>query len=143
MKQPARNRLKIHAKSLDLDFEGEAEYVTRAYEAVRTVLMERFQDSLELNVDDILATGQYPVAPSKSREHVNIVVCNDVYNKIYLLSRDEISDTAFAKFIDMNQINRVYINRAQQDSFEKYFDFGKVLWRELTAAGKAAVSKDR
>lgn len=137
------NRLRIRAESLDLNFEGEPEYVQRAYEAVRVVLMDRFRSSLQLNVEQPMPTGAYPVAPASSRQHINVVLCNDVYNKIYLVGRDEVATTIFANVLDMNAVNRVYINRSQQKKFEKFFKLGKVLWRELTTAGKAAVKKGK
>ncbi len=42
----SQNKLKIEAESLDLELSGDADYVVRAYEAIREVLIERFEATL-------------------------------------------------------------------------------------------------
>ena len=152
------NRLLIRAKSLDLDLAGEADYVLRAYDAVHTVLLERFVESVEGVLEENRGVADPPPdadAMSRTipmhkaydpnnlevaeRQHLNVVVCNEVYNKIYLLEVGEASKTPFARVIDFSKVKRVYINRTQRDDFTPFIKLGKVLWRELTTAGKAVV----
>lgn len=149
------NKLRIRAKSLDLDLAGEPEYILRAYDAIQPVLMERFEES----VDAVLETPgdaaraktmrmHAPVDPSTAAtqpdegvEHLNVVVCNEVYNKIYLMERSAVQASIFGRAIDTEQVARVFVNRSQSALFEEHFHFGKVLWRELTTAGRRAVKK--
>lgn len=149
------NRLRIRAKSLNLDLVGEAEYITRAYDAIHTLLLERFQESVEgvLEEDVDAPPARDPMAETIPMhqavdpkmlqtgrpQHINVVVCNEVYNKIYLVDRDELSSTIFSRVLHLPAVNRIYINRSQREGFREFFKFGKVLWRELTAAGKAVV----
>lgn len=152
------NRLRIRAKSLNLDLVGEAEYILRAYDAIHPVLVERFEESVEGVLEEIddeeLPSGRSPMAQTipmhkpvdpKMLEaglglpHINVVVCNEVYNKIYLVDREEVRATAFDRVLNLASVNRIYINRSQRDQFRGFFRFGKVLWRELTSAGKAVV----
>lgn len=150
------NKLRIRAKSLNLDLAGEPEYILRAYDAIHPVLVERFEESVDWVLDD----HDGPEAPSKFRtirmhavdedaadaeragaQHLNVVVCNEVYNKIYLVERADLHASIFSRVVDMDRVNRIFVNRSQGERFEGFIKFGKVLWRELTAAGKAAVKK--
>jgi hypothetical protein len=152
-----KNRLSIRAKSLNLDLVGESEYIIRAYDAIHPVLVERFEESVEGVLDEtsprrsemdtmpmhrvVESPTRDPLPEAAGPNHVNVVVCNEVYNKIYLVSRDELSSTVFGNALDMDAVRRVFVNRSQRDQFQGFFKFGKVLWRELTAAGKEAVQK--
>lgn len=145
------NRLRIRAKSLELDLSGDADYVLRAYDAVHTVLLERFAESVEGVLSDPLPDGaeatsrtipmHKPYEPTVTSEpqHINVVVCNEVYNKIYLVEEEAIRSTPLARAVDFSNVHRLYINRAQRDDFAPFVDAGKVLWRELTTAGRAVV----
>ena len=147
------NRLRIRAKSLNLDLVGEAEYILRAYDAIHSVLLERFEESIEGVLEDEPSTPQRdplaqtipmhkavdPSQLNREVQHINVVVCNEVYNKIYLVDRAEIKNTTFNRVVDFDQVNRIFINRSQRERFRDFFKFGKVLWRELTSAGKAVV----
>ena len=158
------NKLRIRAKSLNLDLVGEAEYSLRAYDAIHPVLVERFEESVQGVLDDPTEFRSEPASetvrrPSMSKtipmhkpvdpqslsegsggsHHINVVVCNEVYNKIYLVDREEIRISLFDKVLDLDRVNRIYINRSQRERFRGFFKFGKVLWRELTSAGKAVV----
>lgn len=147
----SQNRLQIRAKHLNLDLAGETEYVERAYSAIREVLMDRFRASLEHAVVEEVApvaaevpktAGPVEGAVPEIRDsggRINLVLCNDVYNKIFVIDNEGIDASMFGSVIDTSQIRRIYLNRSQQDRFEEFFQFGKVLWRELTSAGRAAV----
>jgi hypothetical protein len=159
------NKLSIRAKSLNLDLVGEPEYILRAYDAIHPVLVERFEESVEgvLDEADDLRSSQVKTMPlhrvsepERAEEepepaprapepagphHINVVVCNEVYNKIYLVERSELKSSVFSRAIDLDAVHRIYVNRAQRERFQSFFEFGKVLWRELTTAGKAAVKK--
>lgn len=147
-----KNGLKIRAKDLHLDLEGEFEYVERAYEAIRPVLMERFRESLEIELglgvsnEDVASRKTLPlnrvakndVDPDVA-QHINVVICNEVYNKIHLAQFDDLNASPISRVIDFDRVRRMYINRSQSGDFEKFVPVGKTLWRELTSAGRAAV----
>lgn len=153
------NKLTIRAKSLNLDLVGEPEYILRAYDAIHPVLVERFEESVEGVLEEAadLRSSQMktmplhrvdsekdttsPMGQEAGPQHINIVVCNEVYNKIYLVERDEFQSSVFSRSIEMDAVRRIYVNRGQRGQFQSFFKFGKVLWRELTSAGKAAVKK--
>lgn len=147
------NQLKIKARSLDLELKGEPEYVEMAYRAVRDVLMERFRESLEARAETEpadRATSELPViTPEQLRQqkpeprHAHLVLCNEVYNKVYLIDGDRGIRGALGRVLNLDHIGRIYINRAQQDAFTDAVNFDRVLWRELTTAGRDAVRKGR
>lgn len=151
MVSKTQNRLQIRAKSLNLDLAGEPEYVESAYGAIREVLMDRFRDSLDIVEEEAVGVAEAPKTSGpvagavpqiqQSGGRVNVVLCNDVYNKIFVIDQDDIESSMFGKVIDTTLIRRIYLNRSQQGRFEEFFQFGKVLWRELTSAGRAAVKK--
>ena len=153
-----KNALKIRAKDLKLDLEGEFEYIERAYEAIRPVLMERFRESLEV---ELAFEGESPSKDSiRSREtlplhsvpkgdfdpdlnkHVNVVICNEVYNKIHLANSEDLAASPFSRVLEFTNVRRIYLNRSQAEHFEKFIPVGKTLWRELTTAGRAAVKRE-
>lgn len=149
----SKNSLKIRAKDLHLDLEGEYEYVERAYDAIRPVLMERFRASLEIELgggpttSEIRSRKTLPLnrvtkgaeADPDLAQHINVVICNEVYNKIHLAHANDLEQSHFSRVLDFEHVRRVYMNRSQSDRFEKFVPVGKTLWRELTSAGKAAV----
>lgn len=147
------NKLRIRAKSLNLDLSGEPEYILRAYDAIRPVLLERFVESVDRVLEESSAEAptsrrtlemHAPAAAretSRRREHINVVVCNAVYNKIHLADREELSESPFGQVIEMDEVRRIFLNRSQAGRFREFFRFGKVLWRELTVAGKAVVKR--
>ncbi len=154
-----KNKLHIRAKSLELDLAGETDFVFRAYDAIKPVLMERFVESIDLTLAAVdpeipskrsvrstaqlhgVRTGEKATdaAPQEQASHFNLVVCNRVYNKVYLVDREVLADGIFGESLDERQVTRVFINRSQVDQFEEHLPSGKVLWRELTTEGKRAV----
>lgn len=153
-----KNVLKIKAQSLDLELKGESEYIEQAYRAIREVLMERFRESIEANrlnqqppAAVERATEELPViTPDQMRAHksaeprnVHLALCDEVYNKIYLVDGQTGISGALGKVLDTNHVSRIYINRTQEAAFRGMLKFERVLWRELTAAGRDAVRKGR
>lgn len=144
-----QNKLKIRAIDLDLELSGEPAYVEQAYEALRPVLMERFRASVDARPtssenqssgpSDQEGADEWPLAGSVTAEHVNVVMTSEVYNKVYLVEVEELGDAPITNAIDLANVSRIYINRSQKEQFDHFFKVGKVLWRELTSAGKAAV----
>lgn len=143
-----KNHLRISAKHLDLDLRGETEYVERAYNAIRSVLLDHYRDSL-LEPNATRDTSELPtITPEQARKSfqsdpearvVNLVLCNEVYNKVYLVESDEFDKGVLGPTFKFEEIRRIYVNQSQQTAFNASFKFGKVLWRELTAAGRNAV----
>ena len=160
------NRIKIHAKSLNLDLEGETEFIVEAYEAISGLLRERFKESVDvvlqsptMQLDAIPPPPRDPLAQTFPMHravtpedvaqavaeaagpppHAHVVVCNEVYNKIYLVDREDLTRTPLDRAFDLDRIDRIYLNRSQRETFGEFVKHGKVLWRELTAAGRAVV----
>ena len=158
----SQNRLRIRANALNLDLVGETEYIVRAYDAIQSLLIERFRESIEDVLDDeppgfaeppkprdplaqtipmhkAVDPKKLPTADDPGPQHVNVVVCNEVYNKIYLVDRDQLEAVPITRVLNLAVVDRVYINRSQRDRFFELVKPGKVLWRELTSAGRAVV----
>lgn len=152
-----KNVLKIKAQALDLELKGESEYIEQAYRAIREVLMDRFRESIEAHrrsqepVEPERSTEELPViTPEQIRAHkkseprnVHLALCDEVYNKIYMLDGQSGISGALGKILDTEHISRIYINRSQEDGFRNVLKFERVLWRELTSAGRDAVRKGR
>ena len=47
----AKNRLQIKAGTLDLELNGDADYIRDAYSAMRSVVLARFQEALEADAN--------------------------------------------------------------------------------------------
>lgn len=164
------NKLRIRAEALKLDLTGDTTYIAQAYDALQPLLMERFRQSIKStdppNVlldedtspmrttmqlhnpappdattkpDITVKTG--PAAASDDVNHVKVAISNDVYRKIYLIGADTLERSVLAKAFDLTKIHRIHVNRSQQDRFAELLGGGKLLWRELTEKGRAAVKK--
>ncbi len=151
-----KNMLKIKAHALDLELKGEPEYIEEAYRAVREVLMDRFRESLEARSDVDAMQPERPtedlpvITPEQLKEHqsseprhLHLVMCDEVYNKVFLINGEDGIAEGLRKVLDINNISRIYINRKDQDNFSELLTFDRVLWRELTSAGRDAVRKGR
>lgn len=154
------NRLKIQAESLDLELTGDSDYVRDAYEAIRTVVMQRFEKTLrkeEVDEDDDDERARCPTQPlyrldgvqqhmAASREladhHIRMVVCNELYHKVAVLTRKDLTESLFGKVIDSKAVEHIYVNEGDVPALTEHIGIGKTLWRELTAHGRAIVHGD-
>lgn len=154
-----QNRLKIRAKSLNLELTGDAEYIADAYEAIREVLMQRFRAALRNDDAETTATNHHlhkrrntkplytqpsvqthlGVRPAIADANLRLIVCDDLYHKVSALSRPDFQASIFSRSLDIQQVEHVYIDAADADLLSQHLDVGKTLWRELTAAGRFMV----
>ncbi len=157
-----QSRLKIQAESLDLELTGDSDYVRDAYGAIQSVIIQRFRETLRkqdgpTDTDEQPKKGRRITKPlyqidevqkhmTGSRQladqHIRLVVCNDYYHKVAVLSRDEFDKSIFGNCIDVEAIENVYINDEDTTALQGNIDIGKTLWRELTSRGRAAVEGD-
>jgi len=154
------NRLKIDADRLKLEFSGEADDIRRGYELTRELLIHHFQEQL-VRVEEeqrgkevkkpegtqmlhvVKQAGKSWSPPRKYEAmHVSIALCSDFYNKVCVLDRDEYEKSFLEDLFTFERIGRIFIRHEQSDHFKKHFTIGKVLWRELTTDGRAAVRSE-
>ena len=139
------NSLKITTGDTEFSLEGDVEYVERAYAAVRELMLERFVEAIHAQPEEPPKLRQtMPMAQvMEDHPHMSVITCNEVYHKIHLVDREVLENSDFSRAIEFKGVARVYINRDQQDHFREYFPFGKVLWRELTSAGRNAIRQTK
>lgn len=163
-----KNTLKIEASALKLELSGDQATVSQAYQMTRELLIRCFEDQFarmeqqaDLNATRPLHVVPQPVAaaaaelapapdaakhwkpsPSQNVTHINIVLASEFYNKVCVLDRVEFDTSILNKVLHFDLIDRLYIRHDQYDTFQQHFTIGKVLWRELTQSGKAAVRKN-
>ncbi|QDG53390.1 hypothetical protein FIV42_22380 [Persicimonas caeni] len=147
------NKLSIRTHGLNLDLEGEAADVRRAYRALRSQLIEQFYQTmierrgpndrtLELPViDDGLGESTVVDEDESDENFINLVVCEDIYNKMYLLDEQRFSESFLSRFLRGSELRRIYVDADLEEGLRDRVDVGSTLWRELTAAGKAAVGR--
>lgn len=161
------NRLKIEADHIKLEFSGDSSNIRTGYEMTRELLIMHFQEQLqragtEAPLPAPPASSEPPseqrkrdttqqlhivrdaknwVPPNQSM-HISITLLSRLYNKVCTLEREEFEDSIFGDVIDFDHVQRVFIRSNQSHIFREHFEIGKVLWRELTAEGRAAVRSD-
>lgn len=164
------NKLTIHTQALSLDLEGSSAEVRRAYGTLRTQLIEQFYQTMigqtkpgqtkpskrsranqTLELETIDAVADKPPeaeAPEKrqpventAENFVGLVICEDIYNKMYLLDEERFRRSFLSKVLDGEQLRRIYVNAASEAQLRNSVDMGNTLWRELTSAGKVAVAR--
>ena len=147
------NKLSIRTNGLDLDLEGEAGEVRRAYRSLRSQLIEQFYQTvldsrgpndrtLELPVLEETAGEDTVVEDDSDDENfINLVICEDIYNKMYLLDEQRFKRSFLNKVLRGRKVRRIYVDASLEDGVRELVDVGSTLWRELTAEGKAAVGR--
>ena len=138
------NHLSVKTSTVQFSVSGDTEFIEQSYEAVRTLILERFVDATKvarqtqpsppMNTDVNLAADF-----SEEVTHISFIACNDIYRKVYFVTPAELSETPFGQSIDFVGVQNIYFDRELQPEFEKHITLGKALWRELTTAGRTAI----
>ena len=161
------NRLKIEADALELELSGDADYVIRAYEAIRPVAMEQFEQTLARREQDDKRTTDVwepeqtlgkertdpQFGPDADAQHIKaskqlmasgiqLVVCTAMYRRFAVLERKDFRSSIFGDTIDPTPVNKVYLGEEVASRLREEMEFGRTLWRELTKAGQAVVHGD-
>lgn len=148
-----QNRLKIQAESLDLELTGDADYVRDAYQAIRSVVMQRFERTLRAQGEEKVperASTQPLYRIEEVRENlaanqqlsghpIRLVVCNQLYHKVAVLSREDMEKSILGKHINSMAIEHIYINEEDAPALTGHIEIGKTLWRELTPHGRTII----
>ncbi len=159
-----KNHLKIEASALRLEFHGETENIVEGYQMTRELLIKCFEEQLLASYERENASEP---SPSPNRDithllhgrrqhatppplppveveatHLSIVLSSEFYNKVCVLDRTEFESSIFHAVLDFEHISRLHIRHDQAPFYQDHFRIGKVLWRELTKAGRVAVRKD-
>lgn len=157
------NRLKIDADRLKLEFTGDAQEIRSGYEMTRELLIHHFQEQL-MRVEEEAARRAAPPSPvpgatqqmhlpvqegraweperGQGVMHVSMVLSSSFYNKICVLEREEYRKSFLEELFVFERLGRLYVRHNQAEFFQQRFKVGKVLWRELTADGRAAVRNE-
>lgn len=164
------NKLTIRTQALSLELEGSSTEVRRAYGTLRTQLIEQFYQTMlgqkkldqnklpkrgpadrTLELETVDAVAEKPLedeAPKDSQpvenpaeNFVGLVICEDIYNKMYLLDEERFRQSFLSKVLDGEKLRRIYVNAASEAQLRDSVDMGNTLWRELTSAGKVAVAR--
>tara|TARA_B100000686_G_scaffold324314_1_gene379860 strand:- start:417 stop:878 length:462 start_codon:yes stop_codon:yes gene_type:complete len=151
------NKLKIDASQLKLEFSGSKQDIRRGYDMTRELLIMHFHEQLARAERERLADANTEepsahvnrktrswIPPSEPKEamHISIALCSDFYNKVCVLEREEYEGSIFQDILNFDVIERLYIRSNQKDAVERHIKIGKVLWRELTPDGRAAVRSE-
>ncbi len=146
------NKLSIRTQDLDLDLEGEAKEVRRAYRALRPQLIEQFYQTmierrgpkdrtLELPAVEGSLAETTEVDGDDDDHFINLVICEDIYNKMYLLDEQLFRKSFLNEVLRGTSVRRIYVDAALEPRLRDSVSLGSTLWRELTAAGKVAVGR--
>lgn len=165
----SNSRLKIEAESLDLELSGDADYVIDAYMAMRSVILERFEQSIRgSETSPANAPSNPPDASSGDgvddttnplfridelrrkvetgspllATQMQLVVCTDLYYRVAALSRSDFRESILGDIIDPESVNKVYVDEDAATTMRDRIEFGKTLWRKLTDQGQAIVHGD-
>jgi hypothetical protein len=141
-----KNVLRIDAKSLQVELSGDESYVIAAYEALRPVLVKSYRESLHgprRVTEKIAAVGSSPASIHVAeRTHFFAIWFSSIYHKVLMVRIDDMKPCPLSCELDFSKISRLYVDRENRDRIPG-FPKGKVLWRELTEAGKSAMRGPR
>jgi hypothetical protein len=148
------NTLKITTDGLDLELDGDRDYIERAYLSMRRVLTEQFFETMRNNPQagretvemqaasrDAIDEGPIPGAAGSDERFINVVVSEEVYNKLYMLEEERLQKSILGRLLSLEGIKRIYLDENVERLFREGIDLGDTLWRELTNAGKAAIGR--
>lgn len=150
------NKLKIDALQIKLEFSGNKEDIRRGYDMTRELLIMHFHEQLARADQKKHEEEARQAASQRQRKtqaqwkppstpevlHISIALCSDFYNKVCVLEREDYEQSVFADVLNFDLIQRIYIRSNQKKTFQSHFKIGKVLWRELTPEGRAAVRSE-
>ncbi len=144
------NTLVIRTRGLDVELDGDAAAVRRAYRALRAQLVEHYFDTMAAQrpasrapAPPVRGLGEAsrPRDDSAEEHFINLVVCEDIYHKMYLVDEFRFAKGFLSRALRGSELRRIYVHADVEDRVRERLDVGKTLWRELTAAGKAAVGR--
>ncbi|AWV88537.1 hypothetical protein [Bradymonas sediminis] len=160
MQAPTRtdNKLSIRCADLDIELNGSATEVKRAYRLLRTQLTELFYNTihaergpedktLQLRQEDLVEIGAIPApAPAPAPAAVsdnffNMVLCEETHRKVYLIDDNRFENSFLGKSLVIEPIAKVYVDAKIESRVRSSLDLGSTLWRQITPAGKAAMFK--
>lgn len=160
------NRLTFRSATLNVELSGRADQVQQAYRALRAQLLEQIQFTSAEDFTLAEPTRPLPVLPNASQagwvnratsarrsknaaqpepealpeaNYIHLVVCERTYNKMYLLDEARFSRSFLGKALSMDTLRRIYVDAAVEKQVRTGLEIGTTLWRELTAAGRAAM----
>ena len=156
MEDAMSNKLKIDASQLKLEFSGSKEDIRRGYDMTRELMIMHFHEQLaqaererqaQAEVEEPAQVNRktrswIPSTEPQEAMHISIALCSDFYNKVCVLEREEYEGSIFQDVLNFDLIERLYIRSNQRDAVQRHIKIGKVLWRELTPDGLAAVRSE-
>lgn len=160
------NKLSFRSSTLNVELSGQADQVQAAYRALRAQLLEQIRTATSEDFGLTEPTRPLPVlsemasagwvnraasarrekdaahplpAPEPETNYIHLVVCERTYNKMYLLDEARFTRGFLGKVLSMDALRRIYVDAAVEKQVRTGLEIGSTLWRELTAAGRAAI----
>jgi hypothetical protein len=137
-----KNVVRIDTSAFQVELSGDETYVVEAYEALRPILLKSYRALLHTprRVTEKMAAVGAPVASlvSVERTHFFAIWFSSIYHKVLMVSIKDMDTCPLASQLDFAKISRLYVDREHREGIPD-FPQGKVLWRELTEAGKSAM----
>lgn len=148
------NSLRIETDSLDVVLRGSAADVARAYQALRPLVVERLESTLDDEIersdqqfrlaDDATAPLHRPPehdsGPGDEAGVVQVVFVRDSHTKAYVVEVAELEDSPLGGSISPTAIRRIYTDTSAETLFDD-LALGETVWRELTAEGQYRVER--
>ncbi|MEL6179521.1 MAG: hypothetical protein AAFS10_11230 [Myxococcota bacterium] len=77
--------------------------------------------------------------PTRRRSrYIWVYLCTSLFNKVYVVENPTIEYTAIGRFIDVDRIRRIYLDRVTDGGiFHSFTHNNKTLWAEFTHEGRA------
>jgi predicted amidohydrolase len=85
--------------------------------------------------------GRKPMVVELGGVKIGVVICEDIYNKMYLLDEQLFRKSFLNKILRGTSVRRIYVDASLEPQLRDNVRLGSTLWRELTAAGKVAVGR--
>ncbi|MCA9565426.1 MAG: hypothetical protein KC561_18140 [Myxococcales bacterium] len=154
-----KNSLHLKTGSFTLDLEGDEAFIRTAYRSVRDEVLARLQQASTpgrrpSQLTDVMpALQENPTAVQRnpnglsaeadleSQQYAWVHRCNDLYCKVGVVQRKELSKTPMSSYLNPWGIARIFIDTENHDYLSNLVPPSKTLWSELTGMGRNTLRK--
>lgn len=136
-------RFRLNLPGFTIELEGERTFVEDLYRSIcRDIepMMTAAARGKPIRLPELPEPGNEARSGHIARRsrYIWVYLCTALFNKVYVVENSAIEHIALGRFIDVDRIRRVYLDRVDDGELFKAFTHdNKTLWAEFTHEGRA------
>lgn len=139
-----KTRFVVKLPGLDIELEGEKTFVEELYRAIYrdfAPVVEAAREGHQAHELALQVQRLQDESPAQRRRgHTWLYLCTAYFNKVYVIDNSRLEATFLGRFVDIDHIRRVYIDKEESPLLAGLTDNDRTLWAEFTDEGRAALA---